>query len=106
MMFYFLIFAAVSFFITHVFLLLTSFPQSRMAKKRYFYSHLTLWLTGVAVFTLALVYSGSGKVSFLDYFDSPMRKAMILIFTAALSLVANAIVKYLVIPLMNKTTGY
>jgi len=101
-MFYFLIFGALFLFITHVALLLASFPKSQLASSRYFYSHLTLWLTGAFVFVLALLYSGSGRSAFLDYFDTSLKKALILVFTFALSLVAHTIVKLLVLPLLRK----
>jgi len=101
-MFYFLAVIAVVFFVTHVVLLFTAFPQSQLAQKRYFYSHLTLWITGIAVFALALLYAGSGRLAFLDYFDTPVKLAMILIFTAALSLTAHAIVRLIVLPLLQK----
>ena len=101
-MFYILISATLIFFIVHVILLLTAFPQSKLARTRYFYSHLTLWITGVLIFSLALIYSGSGRSSFLDYFDSITKKAMILIFTIALSLVAHTIVTRVIVPLLRK----
>ena len=101
-MFYLLITASIVLFITHVALLVMSFPKSELAQSRYFYSHLTLWLTGLTVFILAWLYSGSGQSSFLDYFDSPLKKMMILIFTLALSLVAHSIVRLLVLPLLRK----
>ncbi|MCD0487766.1 hypothetical protein LPB86_05980 [Pedobacter sp. MC2016-14] len=101
-MFYALISAAIIFFLAHLILLLTAFPQSKLAGKRYFYSHLTLWFTGLFIFILALLYSGTGQSNFLDYFDTPTKKAMILVFTMALSLVAHTIVKYVVLPLLQK----
>ncbi|MHA4896741.1 hypothetical protein ACXZ1K_18475 [Pedobacter sp. PWIIR3] len=101
-MFYILILAALIFFVTHVGLLLTSFPQAKLARKRYFYSHLTLWLTGGFVFMLVVLYSGSGQSGFLDYFDSTNKKIMILVFTFGLSLLAHAVVKLVVLPLMSK----
>ncbi|WP_442591833.1 hypothetical protein ACSBL2_11455 [Pedobacter sp. AW31-3R] len=101
-MFYLLISVSIIFFIIHVALLLTSFPQSQLARTRYFYSHLTLWITGIIVFVLALLYSGSGRSSFLDYFDSTTKKVIILGFTAALSLVAHSIVKFVVVPMLGK----
>jgi hypothetical protein len=101
-MFYSLITIAVIFFITHVTLLLTAFPKSELAHTRYFYSHLTLWITGLTVFILAVLYSGSGQSAFLDYFDTPVKKALILVFTFALSLTAHLIVKLLVLPLLRK----
>jgi hypothetical protein len=101
-MFYFLLIAAAILFLFHVGLLLAAFPNSELAHRRYFFSHLTLWLTGLMVFTMAVLYSGSGQSSFLDYFNTPLKKGMILIFTLALSLVAHLIVKTLVLPLMRK----
>jgi hypothetical protein len=102
-MFYLLIVAAAIFFIAHVALLLASFSGSHLVKKRYFYSHLTLWITGMVVFAMALLYSGNNQSGFLDYFNTPLKKAMILVFTFALSLVAHSIVRYLVLPLMKKS---
>jgi hypothetical protein len=101
-MFYILISAAVVLFLAHVILLIASFTGPKFATSRYFYSHLTLWLTGFAVFALALLYSGTHLSSFLDYFDTPVKKAMILVFTFALSLVAHCIVKFLVLPAIAK----
>jgi hypothetical protein len=103
-MFYFLLSAAVIFFLAHVILLFTAFPKSKLAPQRYFYSHLTLWITGVIVFLLALFFSGSGQSSFIDYFDTTLKKTMILVFTASLSLVANAIVKLAIVPLLQKNS--
>jgi len=101
-MFYFLILVAVIFFITHVVLLLTAFPQSTLARKRYFYSHVTLWITGFIVFALALLYAGSGRSGFLDYFNTPIKMGMIIIFTFTLSLLAHLIVRFLVLPLLER----
>jgi len=101
-MFYFLIIIAVVFFITHVVLLLTAFPQSTLAHKRYFYSHLTLWITGFIVFALALLYAGSGRSGFIDYFNTPIKMGMIIVFTFALSLIAHLIVRFIVLPLIAK----
>ena len=102
-MFYLLVSAAIVFFIAHVALLLASFPGSGFATSRYFFSHLTLWITGIVVFVLALLYSGSNKSGFLDYFDTPFKKAMILVVTLALSLIAHSIVRYMVLPIMKKS---
>lgn len=102
LMFYLLLVVAAAFFLAHVILLFTAFPNAQLAQKRYFYSHLTLWLTGATVFILALLYSGKGQSGFLDYFDSPVKKGMIITFTLALSLVAHTIVRLLVLPLMSK----
>jgi hypothetical protein len=101
-MFYSLIAAALLFFIAHVALLLMAFPKSQLDSSRYFYSHLTLWLTGLSIFLLACLYSGTGQSAFLDYFSTPVKKGAILVFTLTLSLTAHVIVKALVLPLMRK----
>jgi len=93
---------AAGLFLAHVVLLFTSFPNAVLARKRYFYSHLTLWLTGVTIFTLAVLCAGTGHSAFLDYFNSPLKKGMIIGFTLALSLVAHTIVRLVVLPLMSK----
>lgn len=102
-MFYLLIIAAAAFFIAHVVLLLASFNGSKLQSRRYFYSHLTLWITGTVVFVLAILYSGSNQSGFLDYFNTPFKKAMILVFTFALSFVAHTIVRMLVLPMLRKS---
>lgn len=101
-MYIFLWTAAAGFFLAHVILLFTAFPNSQLERQRYFYSHLTLWLTGITVFILSLLCSGTGHSAFLDYFDSPVKKGMIIAFTLALSLVAHTIVRSVVLPLMSK----
>ncbi len=104
-MFYLLIIIAAIFFIAHVVLLLASFSGSKLLSNRYFYSHLTLWITGIVVFTMAMLYSGSNQSGFLDYFDTPFKKGMILVATFALSLVAHCTVRFLVLPMMNRSNG-
>ncbi|WP_374951065.1 hypothetical protein [Mucilaginibacter sp.] len=101
-MLYLLIAAAIILFLAHVILLFTAFPNAQLAQRRYFYSHLTLWLTGGMIFLMALLYSGTGSSSFLDYFNTPFKKAMILVFTISLSLVAHLLVKFVVLPLLKK----
>lgn len=101
-MFYLLIAAALLFFIVHVALLFTAFPKSQLNGTRYLYSHITLWITGIVVFLLAFLYSGKGESGFLDYFNSPVKKSYILIFTIVLSLTAHTIVRTLIIPMMRK----
>lgn len=102
-MLYFLISVAAALFLAHVILLFTAFPKAQLAKQRYFYSHVTLWLTGATVFIMALLYNGSGHSAFLDYFDTPLKMAMIIGFTLALSFVAHSIVRFVVLPLMRKS---
>ncbi|RFZ84104.1 hypothetical protein DYU05_00240 [Mucilaginibacter terrenus] len=101
-MLYVLVFAAVLLFVLHVVFLLISFKNGALLTRRYFYSHLTLWLTGGCVFLLALFYSGHGISGFLDYFNTAIKLGMILLFTFALSLVAHLIVSRIVLPLMRK----
>jgi len=102
-MLYIIISVAVILFITHVFLLFTSFSNASLISPRYFYSHLTLWLTGLSVFALAAMYSGSNQSGFLDYFDTWAKKSYILVFTFGLSLVAHCLVTFLVLPLLRKS---
>lgn len=104
-MFYLLIIIAAVFFIAHVILLLASFSGDQLLSNRYFYSHLTLWITGITVFVLALLYSGANRSGFLDYFDTPFKKGMILMATLALSLIAHSIVRFVVLPITNRTRG-
>ncbi|HEY4338211.1 MAG TPA: hypothetical protein VGM89_20025 [Puia sp.] len=97
-MLYLLTALAVLFFILHVGYLLASFPGGGFNKKRYFISHLTLWLTGLLVFLLATLFAGKGVSAFLDYFDTTTKRLMILAAAAALSLIAHIIVRWLVLP--------
>ena len=101
-MFYVLILAAVVFFIAHVGLLIASFTGPQFGSSRYFYSHLTLWITGALIFLMAILYTGSGQSQFLDYFNTPLKKVMILVVTSAVSLLAHCIVKFLVLPAVGK----
>lgn len=102
-MYIFLWIVAAGLFLAHVILLFTAFANSQLAKRRYFYSHLTLWLTGLTVFVLALFSSGSGQSAFLDYFNSPIKKGMIIVFTLVLSLAAHTLVRLVVLPLLSKS---
>jgi len=103
-MFYLLSTLGIGLFIAHVLLLFTSFPEKGFQSTRYFYSHLTLWLTGVTVLVLAILYAGNGLSVVLDFFDTPLRKAMILVVVTVLSLTAHTIVKTLVLP--KKKTAF
>jgi hypothetical protein len=97
--FYLLIFAAGALFIAHVGLLLASFSRSGFSNRRYFYSHLTLWLTGICVFVLAWLFHGRQMSGFLDYFGTASKLAFILVFTAALSLIAHLLIRLVVLPM-------
>lgn len=101
-MFYVLFIAAAVLFLLHVGLLLAAFPNAELARRRYFYSHLTLWLTGMMILVMAILYRGSGRSEFLDYFNTPLKLAMILVFTGTLSLAAHLIVRLVVLPLLQK----
>ncbi|GAB3920470.1 hypothetical protein [Mucilaginibacter myungsuensis] len=101
-MFYILTIIASALFLAHVILLVLSFKGSALEKTRYFYSHLTLWLTGIVVFALAGLYQGTGRSGVLDNFDSLQKQVYILVFTFALSLVAHLLVTYVVLPLVGR----
>jgi len=101
-MFQILLYTALILFLLHVILLLAAFPNAELARKRYFYSHLTLWLTGIVVLIMAILYRGTGRSGFFDYFDTTLKIVMIPVFTAALSFVAHLIVKSVVLPMMSK----
>ncbi|GEP97162.1 hypothetical protein [Chitinophaga cymbidii] len=90
--------AAALFFVAHVFLLFTSFGKDRYSKTKYLWSHLTLWISGVLVFTLTTLYAGTGESGIVDVFDTPVRRGLILMVVAVLSIVAHTIVRYLVLP--------
>jgi hypothetical protein len=101
-MYYILISAAAIFFIAHVALLFTAFPNAKLAKGRYFYSHLTLWITGAIVFAMAMLFNGTGESGFFDYFNTTYKRVMIIVFTLALSLTAHCLVRFVALPLMAK----
>ena len=90
--------AAAVFFLAHVFLLFTSFGRERYSKLKYLWSHLTLWICGILVFTLTSLYAGTGESAIVDVFDTPVKRWLILVVTAALSIVAHTIVRRLVLP--------
>lgn len=89
---------ALVFFIAHVMLLFTSFGKSGYRKLRYFYSHLTLWISGGLLFLLAVLYAGKSESSILDVFDTPGKQMLIPGIVVVLSLAAHTIVHFLVIP--------
>lgn len=90
--------AAALFFLAHVFLLFTSFGKDSYNKTKYLWSHLTLWICGILVFTLTTLYAGTGESAIADVFDTPVKRWLIPVITVALSLVAHTIVRYLVLP--------
>jgi hypothetical protein len=89
---------ALLFFIAHVFLLFTSFGKNGYQKKRYFYSHVTLWICGILVFLMAMLYAGKNEAAVLDVFDTPGKQFLILGMVIVLSLTAHTIVRFLVMP--------
>lgn len=90
--------AAAVFFVAHVLLLFTSFGKGRYSKARYFWSHLTLWISGILVFSLTTLYAGTSESAIVDVFDTPVKRWLILVVTVVLSIVAHTIVRLLVLP--------
>lgn len=89
---------ALVFFVAHVILLFTSFGKNGYQKKRYFYSHLTLWIAGVLVFLMTALFAGKQVSPVLDVFDTIGKQALILGGVVVLSLTAHTICRYLIIP--------
>jgi hypothetical protein len=96
-----LVILALVFFLAHVVLLFTSFGKNGYQKTRYLYSHVTLWVCGGLLFTLATLYSGTGVSTLLDVFDTPVKRIMIVVAFLLLSLLAHNIVRLLVMPKYN-----
>lgn len=101
-MFYLLLCLAAICFLTHVGLLITSFSAGRFKRDHYFWSHATLWLAGLLLFLVAITYAGEGRAGAIDYFNTTLKKIMILVVTIALSLIADAIVKRFVVNKLPK----
>jgi hypothetical protein len=85
-------------FLSHVIMLFTSFPPSGIRKRRYFLSHLTLWLTGIFFYLATWQYAGQDVSTVIDLFDTPGKRVLILATAAGLSLIAHSIVRLLVFP--------
>lgn len=85
-------------FLSHVLMLFTSFGTGGVRKTRYFLSHLTLWLTGVLGYLIAVLYAGKGVSSVIDVFDTPGKQVLLLVIAFGLSLVAHSIVRLFVLP--------
>lgn len=90
--------AAAIFFVAHVFLLFTSFGRGVYNRRKYLWSHLTLWICGALVFTMALLYAGKGESAIVDVFDTPVKRWLIIAVALGLSAAAHTIVKLLVMP--------
>lgn len=93
-----LVILALVLFLAHVVLLFTSFGKNGYQKSRYLYSHVTLWACGVVLFVLATLYSGKGVSAFLDVFDTPLKRVMIVGAFLLLSFLAHNIVRLLIKP--------
>lgn len=90
--------AAAIFFVAHVLLLFTSFSRGMYNKRKYIWSHLTLWICGAIVFSMALLYAGKGESAIMDAFDTPVKRWLIIAVAFALSAAAHTIVKLWVMP--------
>lgn len=89
---------AALFFVAHVFLLFTSFGKFGYNRKKYLWSHLTLWICGSLLFTAATMYAGKGVSPVLDVFDTRVKQLLIPGVIIVLSIAAHTIVKLLVMP--------
>ena len=89
---------AIIFFVAHVVLLFTSFGKNGFQKKKYFWSHLTLWITGVIAYLVTVLYAGKGLSETVDLFDTAGKQALLLLVTVVLSVVAHTVVKLFILP--------
>ncbi|PUZ22069.1 hypothetical protein DCM91_15185 [Chitinophaga costaii] len=87
---------ALLFFIAHVALLFTSFGKTAYNKRRYAWSHYTLWICGIIVYVAAVLNARGDDT--LGIFNTPLKQLLILVVVAVLSLVAHTIVRKLVLP--------
>lgn len=85
-------------FIAHVLMLFTSFGAGGVKKKRYFLSHLTLWITGALGYVIAWQFAGKDVSPVIDVFDTPFKQFLIIVLAFALSLIAHSIVRMFVLP--------
>ena len=85
-------------FLAHIILLFTSFGDAAVRWRRYFWSHITLWITGLLGTIITWVYAGKDVSPVIDVFDTPFKQGLILITALALSLVAHSIVRLFVLP--------
>ncbi|WP_160718123.1 hypothetical protein [Chitinophaga solisilvae] len=89
---------AALFFVAHVYLLFTSFGKAGFQKKKYLWSHITLWITGALACIITLIFAGKSVSSVIDVFDTPVKSSLLIVLAFALSLIAHSIVKMLVLP--------
>lgn len=87
---------ALLFFIAHVALLFTSFRKDSYNKRRYAWSHYTLWICGAIVYAAAVLYAREDNS--LGIFNSTAKQLLILVTVVVLSIVAHTIVRLLVLP--------
>lgn len=96
MMFTALLVLALLFFVAHVALLFTSFSKNTFNKRRYAWSHYTLWLCGIVAYLAVILFAPNDGTS--DVFNTPVKQGLILLTVIALSAVAHTIVRLLVLP--------
>jgi uncharacterized membrane protein HdeD (DUF308 family) len=85
-------------FLVHVILLFTSFGDAAVKWRRYFWSHITLWITGLLGTIITWTYAGKDVSPVIDVFDTPFKQSLPLITALGLSLLAHSIVRLLVLP--------
>ncbi len=90
---------ALLFFIAHVALLFTSFGKASYNRRRYAWSHFTLWICGIILYAAAWRFAGRDDVP--GVFNTPLKRLLILLTVAVLSIVAHTIVRLLVLPRYN-----
>ncbi len=90
--------AAAIFFVAHVILLFTSFGKGQYNRKKYLWSHLTLWICGAILFAMTTMYAGKGTSEVMDVFDTPLKRGLIIVVAFGLSAIAHTVVKLLVMP--------
>lgn len=100
-MFGFLAVLAALLFIAHLILLIASFPPGHFDYSRYFWSHITLWATGLVFLVTTMVYSGTGESELIDSLDTALEWVMIPASTMLLSFAVHGIVRQLAIGRRN-----
>lgn len=86
------------FFVAHVILLFTSFSKNGFLKRRYLWSHLTLWFAGISAYLVVFLYAGKGVSPVADLFDTGGKQALLPGLAVVLSIVAHTIVQLFVLP--------
>lgn len=84
--------------LAHCLLLLTSFSNDSFHPRSYAAAQAALWITGILVFCLVLLYEGRHRSFLLDMFDTPIKKIAILMATLSISQLVHGIVKFVVVP--------